>query len=259
PRPSRSSACCASSASCSIGRTPRARPKRCSATRSSSRTSASSPSWSWASSISDEAAPRTARSLRAARKNLVGSSRVQAAEPRIRALARDMHSRPPLRIATRTMLAFAAFALFCVGLTAAVLLEEAHDGMVEAIVERQRLLTENRAMMLHDNLALALGELSRLSHMAEIDLEDGDPRPEQRLLAQAFRQSPFFNRSVQLVGPQGLCHFDEPGRPSCVGRDLSRERWFAAAQGSSDPSAFFVAEPDGTGQVNLVVPIKRED
>jgi signal transduction histidine kinase len=169
-----------------------------------------------------------------------------------------MQSRPPLRIVTRTMFAFAAFALFCVGLTAAVLLEEAHDGMVEAIVERQRLLTENRAMMLHDNLALALGELVRLSHMAEIDLDDGDPAPEQRMLAQAFRQSPFFNRSVQLVGPHGLCHFDEPGRPSCVGRDMSRERWFIAAQGSIHPSSFFIAEPDGTGRVSLVVPIRRE-
>jgi signal transduction histidine kinase len=155
------------------------------------------------------------------------------------------------------MLAFAAFALFCVGLTAAVLLDEARDGMVEAVVERQRLLTENRAMVLRDNLALALGELVRLSRMAEIDLQDGDLRPEQRLLAQAFRQTPFFNGSVELIGPHGRCYWAEPGDSGCQDRDVRDDRELALT--SDDPSARFVGEPDGTGKVRLMAPIRRRD
>jgi signal transduction histidine kinase len=160
-----------------------------------------------------------------------------------------------LTFKTKAALAFALFALLCVGATAALLLHLEQVHLREALVDRQRLLTANRAMMVGDQLDLAMRELLRLSRMAEIDLDDGDPVPEQQVLAQAFRQTPFFTGSVQLFAVDGTCRWAEPVESDCMGRNHGTEPWFLRAVEAREPILQFVPEPDGRGLVQLTAPI----
>ncbi len=166
---------------------------------------------------------------------------------------------PAVRISTRTALAFALFALACVGVSGALLSRQAQASLEDAVVTQQRLLTETRALALRENLALATGELERLAHMAEIDLEDGDFRPEQRLLAQAYRQTPFFNSTLELYGAHGRCRWAEPEEDSCLHRDRSDAPWYREAMESGRTARVYIADPDGRGLVDIVVPIERHD
>jgi signal transduction histidine kinase len=156
---------------------------------------------------------------------------------------------------TKAALAFTLFALLCVGVTAVLLLQLEQVQLREALVERQQLLTENRALMVRDQLDTAMRELVRLSRMTEIDLDDGDPVPEQQVLAQAFRQTSFFTGSVQLFASDGTCRWGEPVGTSCVGENHGGQAWFQRVLGSGQPALRFVPEADGKGLVHLVVPI----
>lgn len=164
-----------------------------------------------------------------------------------------------MRISTKTALAFALFALACVGVSGTLLARQAQASLEEAIVARQRLLAESRALVLRENLALATGELERLTHMAAIDLEDGDFRPEQRLLAQAYHQTPFFNSTLELYGRHGRCRWAEPEERPCLSRDASESSWFRATMASGESSHLYAIDPDGRGLVDIVVPIERHD
>lgn len=162
-----------------------------------------------------------------------------------------------MRIATKTALSFAAFAVACVGGSGLLLIDEFEEGLLEALRERQRLLVSNRALVLRENLALASGEIERLAGMAEIDLEDDDLGPEQRVLAQAYRQTSFFNDKLELYGARGACRWAEPRGSACAGADASPEAWYRAAL--RDPAtqvhAGEAAEP--VGLVALVAPVVR--
>lgn len=163
-----------------------------------------------------------------------------------------------MRIATKTVLAFAGFASACVGVSGALLLSEAHDALHEALIERQQLLVANRALDLSAHLALATGEIDRLSQMAEIDLDDGDPTPEQRLLAQAYQQTSYFNGTLELYGPHGRCRWAEPEESGCLARSAGRASWFREAMSSGRLRRVYVSEPDGSGLVDLVAPVTRQ-
>jgi signal transduction histidine kinase len=163
-----------------------------------------------------------------------------------------------MRIATKTVLAFAGLVLACAGASGALLVMEAHDALLVALVDAQRLLTTNRALILSDHLALATGELERLSEMAEIDLDDGDPLPEQRVLAQAYRQTSYFNGTLELYGRRGRCRWAEPEEARCLDRPVHDTAWFREAMSSGRLRRVYVSEADGSGLVDLVAPVRRE-
>ena len=162
-------------------------------------------------------------------------------------------------IATKTALAFAAFALGCVGLSAAVLVEAESAGLEAALLDRQELLTANRALVLRENLALATGELERLSRMTELDPEDRDTVPEQRVLGVAYRQTSFFNDSVELYDASGQCRWSEPEHEACRTRRVTDERWFQEALTGRRASRVFLGSTDGRGLVGIAVPVRRDD
>ncbi|MCB9594792.1 MAG: hypothetical protein H6719_18875 [Sandaracinaceae bacterium] len=163
-----------------------------------------------------------------------------------------------MRIATKTALAFAAFAALCVGGSGLLLIDEFEDGLFEALRDRQRLLVSNRALVLRENLALASGEIERVAAMAEIDLEDEDLGPEQRLMAQAYQQTSFFNRQMELYGAHGRCRWAEPHDGGRVGVDASREAWFIAASRAPYETRVYTEGTDEGGLVDLVTPVTRD-
>lgn len=163
-----------------------------------------------------------------------------------------------VRISSKTVLAFAGFALAGVGGSGAVLVREADGALDEALVERQQLLAANRALSLSETLALAVGELQRMSDMAELDLADDDLRPEQRMLDQAYRQTPFLNGAIELYGPRGQCRWAEPDEARCVDRVVRYEPWFVETMSSGRPRRVYVSEADGSGLVDLVAPVRRD-
>lgn len=162
-----------------------------------------------------------------------------------------------MRIATKTALAFAAFAAVCVGGAGGLLLDESREALHDALIDRQRLLVANRALVLRENLGLAIGELERLADMAEIDLDDGDLGPEQRLLGHAYRQTSFFNGRLELYGLAGRCRWAEPVSGGCREPDSASRSWLIRAREAGQTTLLHVTDPDGRGLIDIVAPVRR--
>lgn len=163
-----------------------------------------------------------------------------------------------MKIASKSILAVWAFAVFCVGLTAAVLLRESGQSFERATSDRHLLLTRNRAVALRDNLELAASELERVSERRKLDLADRDPEQERRVVRHAWSQSPFFNGGVRLVGRDGRCAWAEPDPTDCDGEE-DASGWLRRARAADGVSVTYVSEEDGTGVVSIAVPIRRGD
>ncbi|MFW6067245.1 MAG: ATP-binding protein [Myxococcota bacterium] len=163
-----------------------------------------------------------------------------------------------MSIKTKTALAFAAFALVCVGTTAAILVHHEQVSLETAIVERQELLTVNRAIMLRDQLDLALVELMRVARTMEEAFQKNDPASERRVLAQAYRVLVFLTASVQLYDSDGNCKWAEPDPGHCRTVPPSNEA-FQRTLRRDIPSFSFVPDPDGAGLVHLMAPLADED
>lgn len=159
-----------------------------------------------------------------------------------------------MSIKTKTALAFAAFALVCVGTTAGILLHHERVSLETAIVERQELLTVNRAITLRDQLDLALVELMRVARTMEDVFQREDPASEHRVLAQAYRVLVFLTGSVQLYDADGHCKWAEPDPAHCPPRSAT-DAAFRKTLKRESPTLTFAADADGTGAVHLMAPL----
>jgi len=157
-----------------------------------------------------------------------------------------------MKLRLRLALISCVVALVAVGLTGAVLIRQSREYSTEQLLVKQQLLAQNRAFALGDSLDVAMRELVRLSHMAEVDLSDNDLRPEAALLAHAHRNSTLFNIGLQIEDASGRCLWSEPIQPACAGANFSNEKWFL--EGKAAKSAVILADGDGE-RIDVVVPI----
>ena len=160
-----------------------------------------------------------------------------------------------MKLRLRLALVSCVVALVAVGLTGAVLIHESRAYSTEQLLQKQQLLAQNRAFALGDSLDVAVRELVRLSHMAEVDLSDNDLRPEAALLAHAHRNSTLFNIGLQIEDAGGRCLWSEPVQPACVGASFANEAWFV--EGKKASGAVIMSDSDGE-RIDVVVPIGQK-
>jgi len=160
-----------------------------------------------------------------------------------------------MKLQPRIALVFCVVALASVGVTGALLIRQARGYAQEQLLKTQTLLAQSRAFALGDSLEVASRELTRLSHMAEVDLTDNDMRPEATLLALAHRNSTLFNIGLQIEDAAGRCVWSEPASEQCAGHSYAQEPWFAAGRRASGPVVMSERSESAPTIVNLVVPI----
>src|SRR5260370_21489973 len=119
--------------------------------------------------------------------------------------------------------------------TGGLLIRQSRTYAQEQLLKTQTLLAQNRAFALGDSLEVASRELTRLSHMAEVDLTDNDMRPEATLLALAHRNSTLFNIGLQIEAATGRGVRHQPASDQCAGHSYAQEPWFAAGPRASGP------------------------
>lgn len=144
----------------------------------------------------------------------------------------------------------------CVVGSGGALIRQFRDGLEEAILDRQRLLVENRALTLRENVTLASRELEGLAALSEMDLRDPDLEPERQLLAHAYRQTPFFNSRMELYGPSGECLWTEPRRMPCAA--ATDEIWFREALRPRHEARAYAIEDEDDERVLLAAPVVRD-
>ncbi len=160
-----------------------------------------------------------------------------------------------MKLRPRIALVSCIVALSTVGVTGALLIRQSRAYSREQLLMTQTLLVQNRAFALGDSLEVASRELTRLSHMAEVDLTDNDLRPEATLLAHAHRNSTLFNIGLQIVDAAGRCLWSEPASDQCAGHSYAEEPWFAAGRRANGPVVMSERAEGAPTIINLVVPI----
>ncbi len=160
-----------------------------------------------------------------------------------------------MKLRLRLALVSCVVALVAVVLTGAVLIRQSRAYSTEQLLQKQELLVQNRAFALGDSLDVAVRELIRLSHMAEVDLSDNDLRPEAALLAHAHRNSTLFNIGLQIEDASGRCLWSEPAESSCAGASFANEPWFI--EGKKATGAVVMRDGDGE-RIDVVVPIGQK-
>ena len=158
-----------------------------------------------------------------------------------------------MKLRLRLALVSCAVALLATGVTGALLIREARAYGSAQLLQKQELLAQNRAFALGDSLDVALRELIRLSHMAEVDLSDNDIRPEAELIAHAHRNSALFNIGLRIHDAAGRCLWSEPASQVCTGEVAANAPWFL--EGRKARGAVVVSEGPPSGLIDLVVPI----
>lgn len=158
-----------------------------------------------------------------------------------------------MKLRPRVALVSCLVALVSVAVTGALLIAQSRRYSSEQLSSRMLLLAQNRAAALGDSLAVATGELLRLSRMAEVDLTDDDLRPEAQLLSHAHRNSTVFNIGLQIEDANGRCLWSEPTSPDCTGRSFADAPWFK--EGRAAKGALVMGSAEQPSIVNLVVPI----
>ncbi|GAC1540795.1 MAG: hypothetical protein NVS2B9_07870 [Myxococcales bacterium] len=160
-----------------------------------------------------------------------------------------------MKLRPRIALVTCLVALTSVGVTGALLVRQSRAFSQEQLLQRQTLLVQNRAFALGDSLEVASRELTRLSHMAEVDLTDNDLRPEATLLAHAHRNSTLFNIGLQIEDAAGRCIWSEPESTACPGSSYAAEPWFEAGRRAAGPVVMSERAEGEPTVINLVVPI----
>src|SRR6266851_9100755 len=135
-----------------------------------------------------------------------------------------------MKLRPRIALVSCIVALSTVGVTGALLIRQSRAYSREQLLMTQTLLVQNRAFALGDSLEVASRELTRLSHMAEVDLTDNDLRPEATLLAHAHRNSTLFNIGLQILDAAGHCLWSEPATEACAGKSYGDQPWMVAGR-----------------------------
>jgi len=160
-----------------------------------------------------------------------------------------------MKLRPRIALVSCLVALASVTVTGVLLIRQSSAYSRDQLLRQQTLLVQNRAFAIGDSIDVASLELTRLSHMAEVDLTDNDLRPEATLLAHAHRNSTLFNIGLQIEDASGRCLWSEPATSGCPGSSYGDEPWFIAGRSASGPVV--MSERGGTDVpvINLVVPI----
>ena len=159
-----------------------------------------------------------------------------------------------MKLRPRIALVSCVAALASVGTTGFLLIRHSHSYEEQELLNRQLLLAQNRGFALSDSIDVVARELTRLSHMAEVDLSDNDLRPEATLLAHAHRNSTLFNIGLQIEDSTGRCLWSEPASVDCTGKSYASEPWFIAGRRANGPVV--MGESDAESPlINLVVPI----
>ena len=116
-----------------------------------------------------------------------------------------MRLRPGLLV-----LALTLFAAMAVGVTGAILLSRHRAGALEAVAERQALLVSLQARLIDVEVTRLLGEMQRLSQLAEVDLADQNMEPEKRVLRIARRDTVLFSVAIVILDRNGAFLWSEP-------------------------------------------------
>lgn len=162
-----------------------------------------------------------------------------------------------VQIASKTALVVSTVALASAALTGALSWRQTGAVLEQAMLDRQALVASQSSSALFKSLDFARKELASLSSMVAVDLDDDDPRPEQRLVTEAWRLTPFFfNAGVALVDSEGRCHAAVPY--DCSTTEDGGE-WVDASRRASAPLLTFDGEAARAGRnVRLLVPIRDE-
>lgn len=131
--------------------------------------------------------------------------------------------------------ALIVFGAASVGATGALLLARYREAALRAVAEREAILVRSRAHVVGDELASLVEEVGRLSHLAEIDLADGNLEPEKNVLRIARKDSAAFSVAIAILDGAGTVLWAEPrdARPSPPGAvlvGLARGRGRTAVQ-----------------------------
>jgi two-component system C4-dicarboxylate transport sensor histidine kinase DctB len=130
------------------------------------------------------------------------------------------------------LFALSVFASVAVAVTGSLLLWRYREATLAAAAEREAVLLSARAHALADEMTALVAEVNRLSHLAEVDLADGNMEPEKMVLRLARRDSGVFSVAIAILGPDGDVAWAEPrdARPSGAGSEFIR-----LVEGTSTP------------------------
>jgi len=164
-----------------------------------------------------------------------------------------------MNIRTKLSLSLAGLLVVGIGSTGGVLTWLSAANTRTEIGARLRLLAENRAFALHDNLQLLESELERLARRPEFDLSDGDLRPERHVLEGSHSDSVLYNTAVLAVTPTGRCVSAIPSDSEYLDMDFSGRAWFRRAKTHAEGTLFHITEdPTSTLTLKIVAPIVRD-
>lgn len=155
------------------------------------------------------------------------------------------------------LFALTAFGAVVVGATGAFLLASYRTAALEAAASREAILVRAHAHVLGEELDALVQEVARLSHLAEIDLADGNLEPEKNVLRIARRDSALFSIAIAILDEHGDLLWAEPrdARPAASGPalvGLARGTGRAALQ--AHPGEIAVAAPiSGRGAIAALV------
>lgn len=108
------------------------------------------------------------------------------------------------------VIAFTLFAAAAVGGTGAILLARHRAAALAAVADRQALLVSLQARLIDVELTRLVGEIGRLSQLAEVDLADGNLEPEKRVLRIARRDTVLFSVAIAILDEHGRMLWSEP-------------------------------------------------
>ena len=122
----------------------------------------------------------------------------------------------------RLLFVLSGFAALAVLATGALLLGRYREATLANAAEREALVVDARAHRLAEEIDALVAEVDRLSHLAEVDLADGNLEPEKTVLRVARRDSAVFSVWVAILDEHGEVLWAEPreARPSAPGAAL---------------------------------------
>ena len=138
------------------------------------------------------------------------------------------------------------FAALAVGATGALLLARYKAAALAAIADRQALLVSLQARLIDVEVTRLRAEITRLSHLAEVDLADGNMEPEKRVLRIARRDTVLFSVGIVILDGLGHALWSEPEDVALAGSAaalVGEARGQGRAILSLAPGEIYVAAP----------------
>ncbi|HEX9287935.1 MAG TPA: hypothetical protein VF904_00310, partial [Anaeromyxobacteraceae bacterium] len=106
--------------------------------------------------------------------------------------------------------ALTVFAAVAVGATGGILLARHRAAALDAIADRQALVVSLQARLIDVEVTRLLGEMQRLSQLAEVDLADQNLEPEKRVIKIARRDTVLFSVAIMVLDSMGKVLWSEP-------------------------------------------------